>query len=401
MPSGPGKRVAVALVLAACGPDGAGRDKARGLSDTAADSGSGSGGLDGGDAPVDLSCTAGRVWHQGDLTLATAAEADAFCDENNAVDGDLFVDQRVRDDAIQELDGLRCLCEVTGDLTLLAEPLGGPPPPHVNTDVELVSLETVGGDLVIQDYPGLTSVSELEALTDIGGDFFIDGTPTLGFIDLPPLGRIGGTLYIDGEERLEVIVLEGLTEAGGVSLGAETGLPWLRYLLMPNLARVDQGLALTRLAWALGTDFSALEQAGAVAVAGWCSSAPAFPALTTVAGHLRLEGNCALTDLSGIAAVSSAGQVTIRGNGGITAAALDGWAAGVEITGEAAMSPDDPGACDAWLVETYGVDREAWCPLVPSPAVPRAQAMEGRTRTVSRAAARRRTAPGGLTPRSR
>ena len=86
-----------------------------GKSDTETGSTATSSDVDTGPAPT---CDELR-WHGGSMLIDTQSGIDAFCPTYNAIEGDLSIHLGSAEDTIVELDGVQCLCEVTGSMEIL------------------------------------------------------------------------------------------------------------------------------------------------------------------------------------------------------------------------------------------------------------------------------------------
>ncbi|RME22595.1 MAG: hypothetical protein D6798_15415, partial [Deltaproteobacteria bacterium] len=114
------------LPLLACTPAPVDDDSGEGGARTdggAHDAGAGDGGaVDGGGADSGApGCDTRAWWSAPEVRLEHQAEVDAFCTRYNAVDGDLVVDVGADEDPITQLDGIGCLCEVSGSLTITGD----------------------------------------------------------------------------------------------------------------------------------------------------------------------------------------------------------------------------------------------------------------------------------------
>ena len=174
--------------------------------------------------PVAFSdCTELHWRTEADLVLTQQSEVSEFCFEWNAVEGDLIIDlDGDPDEPIWELDGISCLCEVTGDLEIFWIPdydpdSPAPPPPHSSTDLELGLLERVGGELLLRDIWGLAQLSFMSALVEVGGDFRIFGMDNLMGVELLNLSTIGGSFQMTDASMIQSIEFPALSGLGGLS----------------------------------------------------------------------------------------------------------------------------------------------------------------------------------------
>ena len=180
--------------------------------------------------------------YEGDLTIETPEEAEAFCLEYNAVLGDLRLAP-----TLTSASDLDCLQQVAGDLIL--EELDG------MDELSLPSLYWVGGHLSIQaNSPRLTTMS-LDALRAVGD---------------------GITVHVNDLEELSMLRLERLE--GHLSVYSNL---FLRSLELPLLQSVgnDENIAVlyVRLNHALEELY--------------------LPALETVTGVLKVSSNITMTAL--------------------------------------------------------------------------------------------------------
>lgn len=315
------------------------------------------------DTATEWSC-AEPVWSEAEqVTLSRQSEVDAFCGQHSAVRGDLIIDVGGVEDTIVELDGLGCLCEVGGDLEVSAEALpegAPPPPPHVTGDLELGVLSRIGGSLVLRNLANLTYLQELWSLASIGGDLVIEGCPDLQYSTFFGLEQLGGTLRLSGLEKLLVFRAPALVSAGGVSLGSpgdsetmffftELGVPQLTSLSgdVEIFGARNLGLLSAPVLESVG---------GRLHVEAACSLSPYMPALHTI-GSLRIEGNCGLRDLSGLASVQTISgtdedgySLWLSSNDALTTEAIDTFVAGLgEVAGK--LYSDTAGGCGTLFVD--------------------------------------------------
>ena len=286
----------------------------------ATDGGTGGDGGDGGttDGGTTGACDAPTWRTEAQVRIDTQAELSTFCGSWNAVDGDLWVDVGGKEDPITELDGIGCLCEVTGDLVITGDsdleeasaagPSAAPPPPHVTGDIELYTLTRVGGDLRISHHPNLGYVEGMRALVEVGGDLVLTGNPTQQVASFYALQRVGGTVQVSDMEKLLILRLPLLTSLGGLQIGAEGDAATTYYLvevLLTSLEAVTGDLRIVGPRNLASLQAPALTTVGgALHLQDTCETVPAFDALTSV-GSLTLAGMCALTDLSGFAALGA------------------------------------------------------------------------------------------------
>ena len=324
--------------LTACRPETPDTDKSG--SDSAAVT-------DSGDTAAGTGCET-LTWNTEPVVeLTTQAELDVFCDSANAVQGDLWVDLGDPVDPITALDGIKCLCEVEGDVNIVANELvaAGPPPPHVTGDIELPILSRIGGSFRVSKHPFLTYVGSLWELQSVGGDLIIEDNPLLAVVAFYALTEVGGAVRISGLDSLTVLRLPYVTSAGRLQIGAEgQALPLVVEVNLDAMQTVDEDLEV------LGTGhLSRLSAPALTAVGGdlrfeaTCNATPALPALTE-ARSLRLVGNCGLDDLSGLSALVSLGGtddagdgLRVEGNPELEQAELDAFLNQISTAGPAAV----------------------------------------------------------------
>ena len=163
---------------------------------------------DGYDLPV-LACATARVVSPGDIVIngssgwATDPKFENLCRHYNVVGGDLTIY------AGESLEGLSCLCEVEGDLSL-----------EWGTEFESLAgldlLSAVGGTLSIVGIDDLTTLDGLGALWEIGADLNLDANNRLSDATaLYGLGTIGGDVMITDNLSLGDDAAQALIDAIG------------------------------------------------------------------------------------------------------------------------------------------------------------------------------------------
>lgn len=324
---------------------------------------------DGADSGAAAGCET-RRWHpDGAVRIDTQAGLAPFCEQYNAVDGDLFVDVGGVEDPITELDGIKCLCEVTGDLTITGDASAPVPdgPPHVTGDIELSVLERVGGDLVLSSHPNLSYVEGLRGLTEVGGDIVISGSPDLQVASFYALQRLGGALRVHDMDKQLILRLPNATTIGGLELGAPGDAGTLFFLVelkLDDLQEIEGDVEIH------GTRNLALLAApaltrigGALALEGACQAKLSLPLLEEV-GSLVLTGHCALADLAGLPALARVtGQddqgrsLQLSANSGLSADELAAFVAGLSITGGGTVVAE-AGSCETVMAD-FGA---GYCP---------------------------------------
>ncbi len=315
-----------------------------------------------------------RFWVQGEpVLLGTEAETAAFCDTYNAVEGDLRVELGRDEDPIQALDGLSCLCEITGSLEILYLDAGdeggaGMPPPHSSADLELWNLRRVGGDFHVHDVPGITSVEGVYQLESVGGDLVLEANAVLGVVAFDSLQTVGGRLALVGLDQAQAFIAPELLQAGSIEIG--DGTTWhsrFVYLALEGLVQVDGALVVSGVPRLSKLKAEVLEAVGSeVRLDGSCFTTLDLPSLVT-AGSLSLLGNCGLEDLSGVSALESltgAADQTVLNlawNDGLDAQELDQFQAGLSLAGGVTVQPGGEGGCNEWFSTNWGRTQAEIC----------------------------------------
>lgn len=309
-----------------------------------------------------------RFWYEGDLVISTDAAADAFCDEYNGVQGDLTLDLSLEsDDPIQWLDGVACICEVTGDYEMFFyDELGAR---HASTDLELDNLRIVGGDLYIHEIPGITGITGLSLLEEVGGDVRLIELAGLSEVSFESLASVGGDVVLTGVEGLERLALPSLTQAGSLQLGEAGGSEWhwsFEELDLSSLSSVTGSLVLAGLGPLEAVEAPELTSVGgALVVEGGCAGALALDALQQ-AGSLELDGLCELEDFTGLAALASLEDASaepvlqVRYLDHLDEASVRSWAATLDLP-EGSETEVQEGSCDTMMLLTYGRSQEEAC----------------------------------------
>ena len=232
-------------------------------------------------------CLGPRTFHVGDYMVHDAGDMAVLCASWDGVDGTLRLNGAA---AVTSLEGLGCLCEVTGQFLLnYLENLG--------SFEGLDNLESVGSMYIQEnDAADLDGFPRLETVTDYVIVLYNDFAEVSGF---PALTSIGGAFQFNGNTALSAITGPvALTSVGGsVTLGPVT----------PSLQDIS-GL-------------SSLDSVGGLSIRGTLLSdlAP-LQGITSVGGDLTIQNNALLPTaeasalVSAIGASNIAGTVTISGN---------------------------------------------------------------------------------------
>lgn len=199
--------------------------------------------------------------HSGDVD-ASEAPALAQLQGVTRVEGRL----NVGPGALSSLSALRCLREVSGDLTLRGDSATAHPPALLG---ELAALERVGGALTVDKIAGVRSPN-LSALSSVGGSLQLINLPNLvDLAGLEALAQVQGQLMIARNA-----VLDNLQALGALKEAAEVLI-----LENPSLSRIG-GLA----------------------------------ALTQVGGRLKLSKNPRLVSLAGLEQITRVGGLVLENN---------------------------------------------------------------------------------------
>ncbi|MBN93764.1 MAG: hypothetical protein CL928_06770 [Deltaproteobacteria bacterium] len=172
------------------------------------------------DLPADASI------HFGDVTIASEAEAEAFCSHYDTVVGSLHV----LGASLSQLEPLACLRWVEGDVRVSATALVALSLPELATVsggllvedneqlqvVDLPELVVVGGDLAITGQPLLTSY-DLQRLVEVGEDLTVAYVTALSELGLPWLRAVGGDLWVRHNDLLTSFTAELLETVGGMA----------------------------------------------------------------------------------------------------------------------------------------------------------------------------------------
>ncbi len=345
------------LFLLACGQGSGGADSGSSVGDggdagAGDDGGSGDGGSTGDDGGGDDTggeepdCSELSYTDSGPVLISTQSELEGFCDSWNAVDGDLYLDVGSAEDPITELDDIKCLCAVEGDLTITGDssqtaPPEGAPPPHVVGDIELSLLERVGGDLVLSHHPQLDFVQGLVALEEVGGDVILRDIPNLQVIKFFGLQTVGGDIVVEEMDKLLIMGFEAATSIGGLRLGEAGDAQSMFFLVELGMGSLETVTGDLRV---VGPRNLPLLQApslvtigGALHLEASCFTQPSFAALESV-GSLHLEGNCGLSSLAGLGSLSTVTGADDDGHAVVIAAQADldpeeteAWVAGLDL----------------------------------------------------------------------
>ncbi len=205
-----------------------------------------------------LICADGFVWDdtsefcleqalvpiEGDVLVSTEQAMHALCAQGDAVTGDLVIAPGVVD-----LDPLDCVREV-------------------------------GGSIVIEDVPGLTSAS-LPRLRRVGKDLRVQVDPDLLELRLPALESTGGAVVVQYDPRLEVLEAPVLASTGAfLSIYSNAALQEVSLPTLATVGPVDRS--------ANQVLYVRLNNA---------ATRISMPELTRVSGVLKLSSNDSVTEL--------------------------------------------------------------------------------------------------------
>ena len=233
-------------------------------------------------------CLGPRTFYVGDYMIHDATDMAALCASWDGVDGILRITNA---GAVTNLEGMGCLCEVTGQFVLshLA---------NLGSFEGLDNLESVGA-LYIQenDAAVLDGFPRLETVTDYVTVYYNDFVEVSGF---PELTTVGGTLAFNGNFLLGAITgFSSLTSVGGeVTLG--------------NISPALQDIS----------GLSSLDSVGGLSVSGTTlTDLVPLQGITWVGGDVSIQNNTLLPTVEAsalvgaIGAANIAGTVTINNNG--------------------------------------------------------------------------------------
>ncbi|WP_276371885.1 T9SS type A sorting domain-containing protein [Chryseolinea sp. H1M3-3] len=228
---------------------------------------------------------------QGDFTLSTQAEVDAFtCTE---VNGNLTISGN----DITNLNGLSSLQKVSGKFSI--ENNNG-----LKSLDGLLSLESVGLGLYLINNPELSDLNALSSLKTVG-DLTIDNSNIPNFNTLSSLTEISGLMLIVNNRNLfEIFGPPLLTSMqGGMSISGNGNLHAVRDF--DNVTTITGGIHIT-------------ENPNLIDIYG-------FSLLTSIKtddgghGHITIRKNDALRDIAGFHSLPEVGDVNIEFNGNLSA----------------------------------------------------------------------------------
>ncbi len=209
--------------------------------------------------------------------------------------------------AVLPQTGPNCTGPFTGNVTL-------------STPQDLANLQALGstqinGDLLLVG-SSLTALDGLPCLTDITGAVTIQSNAGLLSIDLPDLQTVGGAMSLFGNNALQTLSLAGLTTTGSVDVSNHANLQSFSAPALTNTAFV--GLQAAPLLQAL--DLSGLQQVGTGAFTQLDAlTAIDLPSLTQATTGFTIANNAMLASFSADAMTQmGVGGAPANANGAIT-----------------------------------------------------------------------------------
>jgi hypothetical protein len=315
------------------------------------------------------------------LVLDSETAVTNFCTAYNKVDGALRVELGAESDSIMTLDGIACLCEVTGDFEIFY--LGyedssagggggqaGPPPPHASLDLELDNLRKVGGDFRVHHVPGITSIEGVYQLEEVVGDLLLDTNPLVASVVMDSLVRVGGEIAFDHLENLQAFSAPHLETVGGFRLGDWESGSWhgqFQFLGLGALTGVGENFLISAVPVLETLEAESLASvAGAFHLEAGCQVSLDFPQLASV-GSLQILGVCGLEDFSGLPALSEiTGEhegysLHVSHNNELSAQELEAFSASLNLHGDSLLQPGETAGCGEFLLGNYGRDPADIC----------------------------------------
>ena len=315
------------------------------------------------------------------LVLDSESAVTHFCTAYNKVDGALRVELGAENDSIMTLDGIACLCEVTGDFEIFY--LGyedssagggggraGPPPPHASLDLELDNLRKVGGDFRVHHVPGITSIEGVYQLEEVEGDLLLDTNPLVASVVMESLVRVGGEIALDHLENLQAFSAPRLETVGGFRLGDWESGSWhgqFQFLGLGALTTVGENFLISAVPVLETLKAESLASvAGAFHLEAGCQLSLDFPQLSSV-GSLQILGVCGLEDFSGLSALSEiTGEhegysLHVSHNNELSAQELEAFSASLNLQGESLLQSGETAGCGEFLLGNYGRDPADIC----------------------------------------
>ncbi len=257
----------------------------------------------------------------GDLTLTADYVVDCFCSDYDRVYGSLTV----TGEGVTDPDGLDCLVEVTGDLTITQTGLEA---------LELQRLTTVLGSLALQDNEALAQAS-LPALASVTLDLDVSENALLDSLDLSGLDEVGQELAFSGNTSLSTLELDALADVGSLSVQRND---LSGGLALSSLERTADSLRIANNQGLAAIDLPSLAQVDQLTFQGNpLLSSLELPALAT-ASDIEISTSPILASLDLLSLISLPGDLTISSTG---LAHLDGLAYLETVEGDLTIASCD------------------------------------------------------------
>jgi len=323
--------------------------------------------------PVQWDCDQ-RFWASGEpLVLNTETETAEFCDQYNAVEGDLRVELGTDEDPIMTLDGISCLCEVTGSIEIfylgVASGTAGPPPPHISADLELDNLRAVGGDFYVHHVPGISSVEGVYQLETVGGDLILESNQSVGTVVFDSLISVGGRFAMLDMVQLQAVSVPRLIQSGSLEIGASnTWHSRFVYLGVRGLNVVEGDFSVVGVPKLGELEAEALGSiGGALRLDSTCAADLNLPVLEE-AGSLHLLGQCGLAGFEGLSSLARLTgsqeeyRLELSYNDGLDLQEVSEFREGFSLEDDQVeVQGLDVGGCDAWLQARWGRTENDTC----------------------------------------
>lgn len=216
----------------------------------------------------------------------------------NSIGGDLRINDN---DALPNLTGLDNLSLIGGELKIQANDA-------MTSLTGLDNLTSIGGVLAILWNNTLTTLTALENLTSIGGLAIWNSNALTSLTGLEGLTSIGGRFYFVGNNAITNLVgLDNVTSIGG-KLFIHSNDTLTNLTGLDNLSFINGNLELG--------DYNA--------PAGWIFGNPSLTSLAalsnldSIAGGLAIYADTSLLDLTGLDGLTSLVFLTVHGNNALT-----------------------------------------------------------------------------------
>ncbi len=224
--------------------------------------------------------------------------------------------------------GLRDVARITGNLSIEG------PIPHLD---DLLSLQEIGGNLVIAQLPDLTTLSGLRNLRSVNG-VMLTGLPKLESVDgLDNLRAVPGELFVD---NLALVPnLQGLAQLTRIGTLRVNRLPLVSSLAGVGGATIERGLdvgsmpLLTSLG-GLGSIEPVLEGDVRIGNNPLLLDLGGLANVTTIGGNLAMGGNTRLPTLAFTALTRVGGNLEYFRQPADVVTSFEGLGAGLEVGGD-------------------------------------------------------------------